>query len=341
MEIPEIITRNLEEILTEEELIELLRSKKKIRTYVGYETSGFVHIGTASTALKQLDFYNAGWEVVVLLADLHTFLNSKGSKEWIESMIDYWREIFKALGLKNAEYVTGSEFEYEQKYVLDLLRSMLLTTQTRAKRSMDVISKEMEDPKVAQLVYPLMQSLDIGALNLDVAHGGMEQRKIHVLAREILPKLGYKKPVCVHGTLLSSIKGPGEKMSSSKPETVILVHEKPESIRKKLQDAYCVKGQEEDNFPLDVVKMIIFPVLGELTVIRPEKFGGDVRYNRVEDIVADFVQEKLHPLDLKKAVAEATINVFAEVRDMIDSNRDLLDPLIEKYGAELVEELSI
>jgi len=341
VEIPEIITRNLEEILTEEELIELLRSKKKIRTYVGYETSGFVHIGTASTALKQLDFYNAGWEVVVLLADLHTFLNSKGSKEWIESMIDYWREVFKALGLKKAEYVTGSEFEYEPKYVLDLLRSTLLTTQTRARRSMDVISKEMDDPKVAQLVYPLMQSLDIGALNLDVAHGGMEQRKIHVLAREILPKLGYKKPVCVHGTLLSSIKGPGEKMSSSKPETVILVHEKPESIRKKLQDAYCVKGQEEDNFPLDVVKMIIFPVLGELTVIRPEKFGGDVRYNRVEDIVADFVQEKLHPLDLKKAVAEATINVFAEVRDMIDSNRDLLDPLIEKYGAELVEELSI
>ena len=150
MDIPELITRNIEEILTEEELIELLRSKKKIRTYVGYETSGFVHIGTASTALKQLDFYNAGWEVVVLLADLHTFLNSKGSKEWIESMINYWREVFKALGLKKAEYVTGSEFEYEPKYVLDLLRSTLLTTQTRARRSMDVIRKEMEDPKVSQ-----------------------------------------------------------------------------------------------------------------------------------------------------------------------------------------------
>ncbi|MFX1519206.1 MAG: tyrosine--tRNA ligase [Promethearchaeota archaeon] len=341
MKIPEIITRNLEEILTEEELIELLRSKKKIRTYVGYETSGFVHIGTAATVLKQLDFHKAGWHVVILLADLHTFLNSKGSKEWIESMIDYWREIFKALGLKKAEYVTGSEFEYEPKYVLNLLRSMLLITQTRARRSMDVISKEMEDPKVAQLVYPLMQSLDIGALDLDVAHGGMEQRKIHVLAREILPKLGYKKPVCVHGALLSSIKGPGEKMSSSKPETVILVHEKPESIREKVQGSYCVKGQEEDNFPLDVAKMIVFPVLGELTVIRPEKFGGDVHYTSIEDLVADFTQEQLHPLDLKDAVAEATIKVFTEVREMIDSNRDLLEPLKEKYSAELVEEMSV
>ena len=45
MEIPELITRNIEEILTEEELIELLRSKKKIRTYVGYETSGFCRVG--------------------------------------------------------------------------------------------------------------------------------------------------------------------------------------------------------------------------------------------------------------------------------------------------------
>jgi tyrosyl-tRNA synthetase len=206
---------------------------------------------------------------------------------------------------------------------------------------MDVISKEMEDPKVAQLVYPLMQSLDIGALNLDVAHGGMEQRKIHVLAREILPKLGYKKPVCVHGSLLSSIKGPGAKMSSSKPETVILAHEKPENIREKVKGSYCVKGQEEDNFPLDVAKMIVFPVLGELTVIHPEKFGGDVRYIHIEDLVTDFTQEKLHPLDLKKAVAEATIKVFAEVREMIDSNRDLLEPLKEKYGAELVEEMSV
>jgi tyrosyl-tRNA synthetase len=208
---------------------------------------------------------------------------------------------------------------------------------------MDVISKEMEDPKVSQLVYPLMQSLDIGALNLDVAHGGMEQRKIHVLSREILPKLGYKKPVCVHGSLLSSIKGPGEKMSSSKPETVILVHEKPEDIRKKMQNAYCVKGQEEDNFPLDVAKMIIFPVLEgkKFTVIRPEKYGGDIHYTRIEDLVTDFIQEKLHPQDLKKAVAEATIKVFAEVREMIDSNRDLLEPLKEKYGAELVEEMSI
>lgn len=341
MELPEIITRNLEEIITEEELIELLRSKPNPRTYVGYETSGFVHIGTAATALKQLDFLKAGWQVVVLLADLHTFLNSKGTKEWIDRMVDYWREIFIALGLKKAEYVTGSEFEYEQKYILDLLRSTLLTTQTRARRSMDVISKEMEDPKVAQLVYPLMQSLDIGALNLDVAHGGMEQRKIHVLAREILPKLGYPKPVCVHGSLLSSIKGPGEKMSSSKPETVILVHEKPESIRQKVQGSYCVKGQEEDNFPLDVAKMIIFPVLGELTVERPEKYGGDIHYTRIEDLVSDFTQETLHPLDLKKAVAEATIETFAEVRNLIDSNRDLLKPLKESYGAKLVEQISV
>jgi len=87
--------------------------------------------------------------------------------------------------------------------------------------------------------------------------------------------------------------------------------------------------------------MIVFPVLGELTVIRPEKFGGDLSYTNIEDLVTDFIQEKLHPLDLKKAVAEATIKIFAEVREMIDSNRDLLEPLKEKYGAEIVEEMSI
>ena len=99
VEIPKIITRNLVEIVTKDELIVLLRAKKRIRTYCGYETSGFVHIGTAATALKQLDFIKAGWHVIVLLADLHTFLNSKGSREWIDCMVDYWREVFKALGL--------------------------------------------------------------------------------------------------------------------------------------------------------------------------------------------------------------------------------------------------
>src|SRR3989344_1760212 len=77
----ELIKRNNIEIVTEEELKKLLKDKKKPSVYCGYEPSGPMHLGHFVTITKLMDFEKTGFKVKILLADIHAFLNRKGSEK--------------------------------------------------------------------------------------------------------------------------------------------------------------------------------------------------------------------------------------------------------------------
>jgi len=310
---PEQIKRNTREIVTEEELASLLKKKKSPVTYCGYEVSGPVHIGTLVAINKQIDFQGAGLKVKVLLADLHTYLNRKGDEKFIEEMIEYWKNSLTALGLKKAEFILGTEFQFDKDYIHDVLSLSLNSTMNRALRSMQEIARDVEHAKVSQVIYPLMQIADIKALDVDIAHGGMEQRKIHMLARELLPEIGHEKPVCVHTPLLCSLQGPETKMSSSMPETMIKVEEKPEEIKGKISKAYC-PPEKEGNPILQICELIIFPKFGKIEIKRPDKFGGNVEFTSYEELENSYLDKNLHAADLKNSVAEALIELLEPVR---------------------------
>ena len=309
-----LIKRNTEEIVTDDELSMLLKEEKSPVTYCGYEVSGPVHLGTLVAISKQIDLQKAGLRVKVLFADVHTYLNRKGSEKWIDEMVEYWRDSFIALGLKRAEFIRGIEFEFDKEYIHDVLGLGLLTTLKRAFRSMQEIARDLEHARVSQMIYPLMQVADIKYLNIDIAHGGVEQRKIHMLARELLPEIGYKKPICIHTPLLSSLQGPQEKMSSSKPETIIAIDEGPERIKEKISRAYC-PPEEKGNPILQICKYLIFPMMGKLEIKRKEKFGGDIEFNSYSELEKNYLEKRLHAMDLKSAVSEALIELLEPVRE--------------------------
>jgi tyrosyl-tRNA synthetase len=48
-------------------------------------------------------------------------------------------------------------------------------------------------------------------------------------------------------------------------------------------------------------------------VKRDKKFGGDVSYNNYEEVEKDFIEKKLHPMDLKNAVAEEIIKILKPI----------------------------
>lgn len=312
----ENLKRNLAEIITEEEFNNLNLDLHPT-IYCGYETSGPFHIGTMTTALKLLDFLNAGFNVKILLADVHTKLNRKGDNKFIKRMVDYWKKCFIALGLKNAKFVIGSEFQFEKSYIEDVLELSLETTIARGIRSMQEVGRDLENAKISQIIYPLMQIVDMKYLKVDVAYGGMEQRKIHMLAREILPKI-YKNIIFIHSPLIVSLLGPDSKMSSSKPETMIRIDEEPEIINKKILNAYC-PIEKENNPILQICKFIIFSKQNEFKVERSEKFGGNLTFTSYEELENSFVNKKLHPADLKRAVAKSLIEILEPIRKEIVS----------------------
>ncbi len=310
-----LVARNAVEVVTEEELRKLLESEKKPRAYVGYEPSGEIHLGHLMTVNKLIDLQNAGFNVVVLLADVHAYLNEKGDFDEIAGIAEYNRQAFIALGLKNrVEFVLGSSYQLGKDYMLDVLKMARITTVNRARRSMDEVSRRKADPMVSQMIYPLMQALDIAHLEIDLAVGGIDQRKIHMIARENLPRLGYKSPVCLHTPILLGLDG--QKMSSSKGN-YISVRDSEEEVERKLKKAYCPAGKVEENPVIQIMQYQIFPRFEVVDVERDQKYGGDVEYRSFEELASDFASGALHPADLKKAAAKYLNKLLKEPRERL------------------------
>lgn len=308
-----LIKRNTEEIVTLEELERLIESKESPTAYVGYEPSGKIHLGHVLTVNKLIDLQNAGFKVTVLLADVHAYLNEKGNLDEVREIADLNKECFIALGLneKNTNYVYGSDYQLESDYMVNVLKLGRATTLNRAKRSMDEVSRSADNPMVSQMVYPLMQAVDIAKLGVDVAVGGIDQRKIHMLAREGLPGLGCKPPICIHTPILVGLNG--KKMSSSS-DNFISMDDSEDIVFKKLKKAFCPEGDIVDNPVLALFKYHIMPRFEEITIERPEKFGGDLHYRTYEEIENDFELKNLHPMDLKGGAADYINRILDPVR---------------------------
>lgn len=204
MDTYELLTRNTDEVVVEDEVRELAQDPDGKRVYVGYEPSGVLHLGHLLTANKLIDLQEAGMEVVVLLADVHAYLNDKGTFDEIRETAERMRAQFLAYGLDEdqTEFVYGSDYQLEADYTLDVHELELSTTLNRAQRAMAEMQSG-EAAKVSHVVYPLMQALDIEYLDLDLAIGGMDQRKVHMLMREELPDIGYEaRPVYLNSKML-------------------------------------------------------------------------------------------------------------------------------------------
>jgi len=186
---------------------------------------------------------------------------------------------------------------------------------------MDMVGRDMENPVLSQMLYPLMQAIDIPHLKADIAFGGMEQRRIHMLARELLPLRKYKKPIIIHNPLLPSILGPRSKMSSSRPETIIAVHDSENAIKEKVNKSYCIAGSIENNFPLMVLRNFIVPRVGAVYMKRHEKHGGDKVYETYEELEKAFVKKEIHPEDLKTSVAEALTKELEPCREILQDKK--------------------
>ncbi|WP_380674391.1 tyrosine--tRNA ligase [Salinigranum sp. GCM10025319] len=326
MDAYELITRNTSEVVTEEEVRALSDDPEGRRAYVGYEPSGVLHIGHMLTANKLIDLQEAGFEIVILLADVHAYLNDKGTFEEIRHTAERMKQQFVAYGLDESktEFVLGSEYQLDEDYVLDLHALELETTVARAQRAMAEIQRG-EHAKVSQMVYPLMQALDIEYLDLDLAVGGLDQRKVHMLAREELPSVGYDARPALHTPILADLTTGVGKMSSSEGVTISM-EDSTDELVEKVNSAFCPPtddpdptddGQERENPVLQIFQYHVFPRFERVVVERPEKYGGDLSYAEYADLAADLESGELHPADAKGALAAYLDELVAPGRELL------------------------
>lgn len=333
-----LIKNFAEEIVTENELRELFQTKDHPVAYDGFEPSGVapIHFGLLrATNLK--DMLKAGVKFKLWLADYFAFINNKlgGDLEKIQSAGKYFIEVWKACGIdtKKVEIVWASKEMDSINYWDGVLRVARETSLNKTKKSLTVAGrKSTEEISTAQLFYPSMQVNDIFHLKVDICQLGMDQRRANMLARDVAEKLKWKKPIAVHHHILLGLQGlqPGKnreevlmasKMSKSDPKSCIYMHDSFAEIKKKIESAYCPAKQVEGNPILEYLKYIICREFKSVRVERDRKYGGDINFEDYKKLEEAYVSGRLHPNDLKLAVAFYLEDLIKPVREHFEKNK--------------------
>ena len=333
------------EVVTREELKALFETNAHPKHYIGFEISGKVHLGSGLlTSLLLQDFIAAGIKPTIFLADYHAWINGKlgGDLEKIQSVArGYFKSAFISLGLDEGkvDYVLASE-AYNNDYWRDVLRISKDTTMQRMLRCTTIMGRtQKEAMDCASVVYPAMQAADIHMLGVDIMHAGIDQRKVHMLAREVADRHRWKKPVALHHRLLMGLLGPqkmgfeenelddvaiSSKMSKSKPDSCIFIHDSEAEIARKVKSAFCPEKVAESNPVLEMCEVFIMRNGAPLKVNRPAKFGGDAEFSTYAELRDAYVAGKLHPMDLKNAAASALAKMLEPSRKYFEKNKELL-----------------
>jgi tyrosyl-tRNA synthetase len=317
----DLVTRHAVEVVTREDVRTVLASHDRPRAYIGFEPSGALTVAHLITARKILDLAEAGCDVTVFLADWHAWINDKlgGDLERIRACGRYVRAGFTALGADpgRVRYRWASELTASSEYWARVVRVAKATSLARTKRAMSILGRSEEEGSLdtSKMFYPAMQAADIFELPVEIAYAGMDQRRAHVLAREVAHHYSWPVPVAVHTPLLSSLKGGGRmdpaegvlerKMSKSDPETGIPIPADRATIEHRVAGAFCPARTVEANPVVEVVRYIVFPWDGQLEVARAPKHGGPVTFPDEASFLAAWTAGGLHPQDLKAAVVEA------------------------------------
>jgi tyrosyl-tRNA synthetase len=330
------VVRNTVEVLTPDEVRALFARSERPRAYIGFEPSGALTVAHLITARKILDLAEAGCDVTVFLADWHAQINDKlgGDLERIASAGREMQAGFTALGADpgRVRYRWAHELVGRPEYWSRVLRVAGATTLARSKRAMSIMGRGEEETNLdtAKLFYPSMQAADIFELPVDLAYGGMDQRRAHVLAREVAHHYGWPVPTAVHTPLLSSLKGGGRmdpaegvaerKMSKSEPGSAIYLTASAEEIAARVAAAFCPAKEVDGNPVVEAVRYIVFPWEGRFVVERAAKHGGAVAFESADAFGEAWRAGSLHPQDVKGAVAASLDRLVSPVRRATSSS---------------------
>ncbi len=333
-----------EEIITEEELKELLQKKKNPIAYDGFEPSGKIHI--AQGIMRSININKmtkAGVKFKMLVADWHAWANNKmgGDLEKIQTVGKYLIEVWKTTGmnLDKVEFIWANDLVQEQDYWKKVMQIARNSTVNRIIRCGQIMGRREEEVmQASQILYPCMQCADIFQLQADITQLGMDQRKVNVLAREVGPKLGWWKPIIVSHHMLAGLqkvetveketveRAIEMKMSKSKPDTAIFMTDSEEEVKRKIMKAYCPEKEIIENPIIEYYKYILFEKFKEIKIERKKQ--GELIVNDYKELVKSYSNGEIHPLDLKEAAAKYVNELIEPVRKHFKTNikaKKLLD----------------
>ncbi|MEC7098854.1 MAG: tyrosine--tRNA ligase [Candidatus Thermoplasmatota archaeon] len=321
-----------------------------IRCYVGFEPSGTAHIGWKVLALRLRRLLDARANVMVFLADWHAWVNDKfsGDMAAIQTTARYMEDTFRALlghpeegeGAGQLRFVWASTVMSDGDYWARVLRCSKGMTLAQVRKTFSIMGRDeaSSDNDLSKFYYPAMQAADIGHMHIDLAIGGMDQRKAHMYMRDVSQRWGWRKATCLHTPIISGLNATGgrmetfdHKMSKSDPRGAILLHDDQAVMRKKMRKAYLDPADEHSPV-YELAEHIVLPEQGVIHVTPNPKFGEPSAWDDLDAFRAAVADGTLHPLDAKWGVADGLAAGLSSVASHFEAEPDLLEAVRTLMG---------
>ncbi|KAI1197668.1 tyrosyl-tRNA synthetase [Nemania serpens] len=301
-------------------------------TNLGTQQTGRPHCGYLVPGVKIAQLLAAGCDMVILLADIHGFLdNLKAPIELVEHRVKYYRfaitALLQACGVSTdkVEFVLGSSYQLTPEYTMDIYKMSSLTSEHDAKKAGAEVVKQSANSPLSGLLYPILQVLDEQYLNVDAQFGGLDQRKLFTAAKEWLPKLGYRQRAHLMNDMIPGLQG--GKMSSSDENSKIDLLDPPDVVTKKIRKAEAAPRVAEGNGLLAYIEHVFLPVAElkgkrEFVVLRERDGLEPLVYTTIAQLRSDYENDVLTPQLLKPAVIKALHDILIPIQEAYNASKE-------------------
>jgi len=290
-----LIRRGTDEILLETDLIERLKSGRRLRVKAGFDpTAPDLHLGHTVLINKMRQFQDLGHEVVFLIGDFTGMIGDPTGKNVtrqpltrdavIENARTYEQQIYKILDPEKTLVMFNSSWMGEFR-AEDLIQLAAQQTVARMLERDDFQKRYRDGQPIAihEFLYPLIQGYDSVAIKADVELGGTDQKFNLLMGRELQKGAGQTPQVVITMPLLEGTDGV-QKMSKSLGN-YIGITDSPDEMFGKLMSI-------SDELMWRYFELLSFKGNAEIVSMRRNiEQGGnprDIKYELAKEIVSRF-----------------------------------------------------
>ena len=322
-----LLKRGVAEIIVKEEMIELLRSGKKLRLKEGFDPSfPDIHLGHMVTLKKLRQFQELGHQVILIVGDWTAQIGDPSGVSVTRPMLSaekvkanaetYMKQFFKVVDKQKAEVRWQSEW-FGKFTLADVIQltSKFTIAQLLAREDFSNRFHAGRPITITELLYPLLQAYDSVAVQADVEFGGTDQKFNLLVGRELQSMVGQRPQQIFLVPLLIGTDG-SQKMSKSLGN-YIGVAEPPNEIYGKVM-----------SIP-DSLIMDYFELLTDVPDEELEKFKQELDHDAV------------NPMELKKRLAREIVTRLYDQKAASEAEEHFRKVVQEKEVPEEIREYYI